>query len=130
MLHFELINKEWIVSRTARTVYRSAAIASLGILVAVVVLILILERGANSPLRLMLRPLLFLEALAIGLTLVGMEYFLFRFDNSHPAVQIFWFFLLLLPPVGPALYCLLVYSRSEVVRACAGQPAQISGIGG
>ncbi len=83
MLHFELINKEWINSRTARTVYRSAAIASVGILVAVVALILILDRDITNPLRLMIRPLLFLEVLGIALTLAGMEYFLFRFSTTR-----------------------------------------------
>jgi hypothetical protein len=127
MLHFELINKEWIVSRTARTVYRTAAVTSVFIFVALVALIL--ESDRTNPLRLMMRPFLFLEAIAIALTLIGMEYFLFRFDDSHALTQMFWFCLLLLPPFGPALYCFLVYSRSEVVRACADQPAQISGIG-
>jgi hypothetical protein len=127
MLKYEYINKEWIVSRTARIVYRTAAVTSVFIFVALVALIL--ESDRTNPLRLMMRPLLFLEAIGIALTLVGMEYFLFRFDDSHALTQMFWFCLLLLPPLGPALYCFLVYSRSEVVRACADQPAQISGIG-
>jgi hypothetical protein len=127
MLKYEYINKEWIVSRTARIVYRTAAVTSVFIFVALVALIL--ESGRTNPVRLMMRPLLFLEAIGIALTLVGMEYFLFRFDDSHALTQMFWFCLLLLPPLGPALYCFLVYSRSEVVRACADQPAQISGVG-
>ena len=128
MLKYEYINKEWIVSRTARIVYRTAAILSVGILV-VLVLILIVDRDITKPLRLMMQPLLFLEALGIAVTLIGMEYFLFRFDNSHALTQMFWFCLLLLPPLGPAIYCFAVYSRSEVVRACADQPAHISGLG-
>ena len=127
MLKYEYINKEWIVSRTARIVYRTAAVTSVFIFVAVVALIL--ESDSTSPLRLMMRPLLFLDAIGIALTFVGMEYFLFRFDDSHALTQMFRFCLLLVPPVGPALYCFLVYSRSEVVRACADQPAQISGSG-
>jgi len=127
MLKYEYINKEWIVSRTARIVYRTAAVTSVFIFVALVTLIL--ESDRTNPLRLMMRPLVFLDAIGIALTFVGMEYFLFRFDDSHALTQMFWFGLLLLPPLGPALYCFLVYSRSKVVRACADQPAQISGVG-
>jgi hypothetical protein len=46
----------------------------------------------------------------------GMEYFLFRFDESHPVKPILWFVVILFPLLGPALYCLVVYSRSKVLR--------------
>ena len=127
MLKFELINKEWIVSRTARTVYRSAAIASLGIFFPLTALILNLDRDMAHPLRLLLKPLLFLGVVGMALTGLGMEYFLFRFDDSHALKQIFWFCALLLPPVGPALYCFLVYSRSAAVKSCVDGTIGISG---
>jgi hypothetical protein len=128
MLHFELINKEWIVSRTARIVYRSAAIASLGIFIPLTIFILNLDRDMAHPLRLLLKPLLFLGVVGMALTGLGMEYFLFRFDNSHALKQIFWFCALLLPPIGPALYCFLVYSGSDVVKNCVAVPTGISGL--
>jgi hypothetical protein len=42
-----------------------------------------------------------------------MQYFLFRFDDSHPMKQIFWFCVILFPSLGPALFCFTVYSRSK-----------------
>jgi len=128
MLHFELINKEWIVSRTARIVYRSAAIASLGIFFPLTVFILNLDRELAHPLRLLLKPLLLLGITGMALTGLGMEYFFFRFDNSHALKQIFWFCVLLIPVIGPALYCFLVYSRSEVVKQCVTVPTGISNL--
>jgi hypothetical protein len=71
-----------------------------------------------GPLRPVLRPLLFVGVLRMALTGLGMEYFRLRFDDSHPLQQGFWFCLMLLAPLGPALYCFLVYSHSEVLRSC------------
>ncbi len=110
MRYIDYINKEWIVSPTARRVYRAAAVASFLLFVPVISVVL------NVPMR-PLRPLLFLGVLGTALNGIGMEYFLFRFDNSHPLKQIFWFCVMLIPPLGPALYCFLVYCRSEAVQA-------------
>jgi len=52
-----------------------------------------------------------------AITIVGMEFFLFRFDESRFLKQIFWFVAMLVPLLGASLYCFLVYSRSEVVRS-------------
>jgi hypothetical protein len=46
-----------------------------------------------------------------------MEFFVFRFDNSHPLKQVFWFLVMIIPAIGAALYCFLVYSRSEQFKA-------------
>jgi len=48
--------------------------------------------------------------------MIAMEYFLFGFDDSSALKKMFWFCVMLLPPLGPALYCFLVYSRSKVVN--------------
>ena len=81
-----------------------------------------------GPLRSMLRPLVFVGVVGMALTGLGMEYFLFRFDNSHPMKQVFWFCVLFFAPVGPALYCFLVYSRSDVVkRSSAESPHPLLG---
>jgi len=66
------------------------------------------------------KPFLLAGAFGAGITLVGMEFFLFRFDNSHPLKQVFWFGVVLFPFLGPAMYCFIVYSRSEVLRKSCG----------
>jgi hypothetical protein len=126
MLAYELINREWIVSRTARTVYRAATVLSL--LLLPLLWIAIEDTRMLGPLRSILRPLLFVGVLGTALTGLGMEYFLFRFDDSHALKQVFWFCVMILAPIGPALYCFLVYSRSEVVkRTCAEHPDPLLG---
>jgi len=117
MLSYEYINKEWIVSRAARRVYRLAAILSL-----VLFLIMAAQLVGEVPSVLgpVLKPLLLAGILGAGITVVGMEFFLFRFDDSHPLKQIFWFCVMLFVPLGPALYCLIVYSRSNALKnSCA-----------
>jgi len=115
MLRYELINREWIISRTARSVYRAAAVASM--LLFPVLWLAIEGDGRIAP---FLRPLLFIAVLGMALTGLGMEYFLFRFDDSGALKQVFWFCVMLFAPIGPALYCFLVYSRSDIVkRSCA-----------
>ena len=126
MLTHELINREWIVSRSARNVYRAAAVLSL--LLIPLLWIAIEDTRMLGPLRSILRPLVFVGVVGMALTGLGMEYFLFRFDNSHPLKQVFWFCVMILAPIGPALYCFLVYSRSEVVkRTCAEHPDPLLG---
>jgi hypothetical protein len=124
MLKYEYINKEWIVSRTARSVYRAAAALSL---LLIPVLWIAIEGSMLGPLRLMLRPLLFIAVLGMAITVVGMEYFLFRFDTSHPLKQVLWFCAMVFAPIGPALYCFLVYSRSDVVKSCVAPASGMSG---
>jgi hypothetical protein len=115
MLKYELINKGWIVSHTARSVYRASAALSLLIFPA-----LWLAIEGNGILGPFLRPLLFIGVLGMALTGLGMEYFLFRFDDSGALKQIFWFCVMIFAPIGPALYCLFVYSRSDILaRSCA-----------
>ncbi len=111
MLRYELINKEWIVSRTARSVYRASA--ALSMLLFPVLWLAIEGDGTLGP---FLRPLLFIGALGMALTGLAMEYFLFRFDNSGPLKQIFWFCIMIFAPIGPALYCFLVYSRADILK--------------
>jgi hypothetical protein len=117
MLRYEYINKEWIVSPTARRIYRTSAGLSLGLLgfwwIA-------LSEGIPPQVQPMVRPLVFVGVLGAGTTFVGMEYFLFRFDDSHPLKQILWFVVMLIPLLGPPLYCFIVYSRSKAQRSMWG----------
>ena len=55
----------------------------------------------------------------MAVTMVGMEVFLFRFDDSSPWKQMMWFCVMLFVPLGPALYCFLVYSDSRAVKEAA-----------
>lgn len=112
MRSYDFINKEWIVSPTARRVYRISAAISLTLYWSVAALIL----NQRVP---FLRQLLFLGVLGTAITVAGMECFLIRFDDSPAWQQIAWFLVMFCPPLGPALYCFLGYSRSQVVRnAC------------
>ena len=107
MRSFDYINKEWIVSPTARRVYRAAAIASFFLFSPAVAILL------NEPVR-SVRGLVFIGVLGTALDQIGMEYYLFRFDDSAAWKQILWFGVMLIPPFGPALYCFFVYSRARV----------------
>jgi hypothetical protein len=48
-------------------------------------------------------------------TMVAMEYFFFGFDNTAAWKKVFWSFVLLIPPLGPPLYCFIVYSKSTLL---------------
>jgi len=50
-------------------------------------------------------------------TMVAMEYFLFGFDQSPAWKKLFWFCVMLFPPLGPPLYCLIVYSHSTALTS-------------
>ncbi len=118
MLKYEYINKEWIVSPTARRVYRISASLSVALFFGWWA-ILMVGRIADT-IAPVVRLLLLAGVLGAGITIVGMEFFLFRFDDSHPLKQVVWFLVMLFPLLGAALYCFIVYSRSDVLRSnCA-----------
>ena len=112
MNHYEFIHKGMLVSPTARRTYRVAAVLSLTIFFSLPAV------RIYGPIPI-LKQLVFLGAAGIASTMVGMEVFLFRFDDSAAWKQILWFCLLLLIPIGPALYCFFVYSRSTAVKAAS-----------
>ncbi len=103
-----------MLSLTARRAYRSAAVLSL---VLFAILIARPHLGAiPESLLPAFRLLFYASVVGTALTLIAMEYFLFGFDNSSSWRKVFWFCVLLLPPLGPPLYCFMVYSRSDVVK--------------
>jgi len=115
MLRYYYINEEWMVSGTAQRTYRVAASLSLALfflLVAVRVVDAIPE--ALLP---VVKSLLLAGVLGAATTMVAMEYFLFSFDDSPAMKKVFWFCVMLFPPIGPALYCFIVYSRSDVLKS-------------
>jgi len=114
MLRYEYINRAWIVSATARRIYRLSAGASM--MFFVFWMTILIQWPIPEKLESLVRLFLLLGILGAGITLVGMEYFLFRFDESSALKQIFWFCVMLFPILGAALYCFIVYSRSEVLK--------------
>jgi hypothetical protein len=115
MLKYEYINKDWIVSPTAHRVYCASAAFSVALLFSWWALLFVGE--IPSTIAPVVRPLLLAGVLGAGITLVGMEFFLFRFDESHPLKQIVWFLVMLFPLLGAPLYCFIVYSRSNVLKS-------------
>ncbi|MGC2195594.1 MAG: hypothetical protein WA628_13025 [Terriglobales bacterium] len=113
MLKYEYINKEWIVAPTAQRVYRASAYLSIAFFLGWGI---VLVEGVPAFLAPPAKLVLLAGVLGAGITLVGMEYFLFRFDDSNPLRQVAWFCVMIFPLLGPALYCLVVYSRSDVVK--------------
>jgi len=110
----QFVPKGWIISPKARGIYRLAAAVSLTLYLFIAAAVL---KGPIQPLK----PALLVAVVATALNLVGMEIFLFRFDDSPALKQIFWFCLMIFLPLGPALYCFMVYSRSKVLRTEVGQ---------
>jgi hypothetical protein len=115
MLKYEYINKEWIVPPTAGRVYRASATLSVALFFGWCALLFV--GGIPSTIAPVMRLLLLAGVLGAGITFVGMEFFLFRFDDSHPLKQIVWFLVMLFPLLGAALYCFIVYSRSTALKS-------------
>jgi NADH:ubiquinone oxidoreductase subunit 6 (subunit J) len=125
MLRNYYINKEWMLSVTASRVYRASAVLS-GALFLLIIALPFVAQVRESFLPIM-RLFVFVGALGAAITIVAMEYFLFGFDNSSALKRLFWFLVMLLPLLGPSLYCFIVYLRSDVVRAArTGHSEQVS----
>ena len=111
----QYVKKEWIVSPAALRIFRVAALISLTLYVS---LGWVLVNGATP----LLRQIVLVGIFAMALTGAGMEAFLFLFDDSPAWKQVLWFLVMIFAPIGPALYCFIVYSRSTAIRAaCAAQ---------
>ena len=110
MLRNYYINKRWIVSATARRVYRAAACLSL--MLFAIMILANLGFGISQNILPFMRFLVLLGIFGTAMTLVAMEYYLFSFDKSSVWKKLFWFFVLLWPPIGPPIYCLVSYSRA------------------
>jgi hypothetical protein len=117
MLRNYYINKEWIVSGTAQRIYRIAATLSLVLFFMLVALRLV--REIPNALLPVVKLFLLAGVLGTATTMVAMEYFLFGFDSSSASKKMFWFFVMLFPPLGPALYCFIVYLHSDALKASA-----------
>ena len=121
MLRNYYINKSWMLSAAAQRVYRAAASIALALFFLIIVLLI---AGTPASLRPLLRLLVLAGVFGTALTAVAMEYFLFGFDESSAWRKTFWFAVMMFPPLGPSLYCFLVYSRSDVVKRAHPQRAE------
>jgi hypothetical protein len=112
------INRDWILSVTARRIYVAAATMSL-VLFFIFILLNLSEQNFIDPipegLLPLIRGLVLLGVLGTAITFVAMEYFLFSFDTSSALKKTVWFCAMMLPLLGPALYCLLVYARVDLL---------------
>lgn len=122
MLKYEYINKEWIVSATARRVYLTSASLSVALFLGWWTILVV--GGIPETIAPVARLLLLAGVLGAGITFVGMEFFLFRFDDSHPLKQTVWLLVLLFPLLGAPLYCFIVYSRSDVLKSSCAKRAE------
>jgi hypothetical protein len=114
MRHY-FINKEWILSDQAKRIYRFAAFWA----IALVPLIIGAEVFELPEFLVPLfKVLLLLSVLGAATTLVAMEYFLFGFDRNPAWKKTLWFFVCCFVPLGPAVYCLMVYVKCDPVE-CA-----------
>ena len=117
MFRHYYISKEWMVSGRAHRIYRLSATLSLTFMIFLMAIKPV--REIPESLFPAVKLLLFLGVAGSAITLVAMQYFLFGFDNSSPLKKLFWFCVMLLPPLGPALYCFIVYSRQSGLHAKA-----------
>src|SRR6267142_2449707 len=121
MLRYYFINREWIMSSTARCIYRTAAVLSMGLFVGLCLLPLSGGIVLDSP---AVNFLLFIGVVGAAITVVAMEYFLFGFDRSPEWKKVCWFCIMVLPLIGPALYGFIVYSRADMVKRNTTDPIQ------
>jgi hypothetical protein len=125
MLRSYCINKELMVSGTAQRSCRVAAGLSL-VLLFVVFFIAVAAQVGPIPEALLpvVKLLLLAGVLGSATTMVAMEYFLFSVDNSSARKKIFWFCVILFPLLGPALYCFIVHSHSDVLKGNYAKPVE------
>ena len=120
MLRNYYINREWILSPAAQTIYRVSATLSLVLVFILMPLHRRIDDMSQSLLPLV-RIVVFTCVLGAAITMVAMEYFLFGFDTPSSFKKLFWFGVMLFPPLGPPLYCFIMYSRSNVLQKSGDQ---------
>lgn len=114
--HYSYIKKTWLTSTAARRLWCNCARVSLLLVVWPFLYAFMGDWLYNHHGGSLLNLLLLVSVLAAVATSTAMEYYLFTLDDSSAVAQIFWFIVLLLPPIGPAIYCLAFYSRSKYFK--------------
>jgi hypothetical protein len=112
------ITRNWIISRTARTVYLVCTVLAFALFGALFAITLAMAHSqvrslSPFPLALDVARLVLLPGILGTATLtVAMWYFWFGFDKSSWIRKAFWFLpLYFLLPIGPAFYYFFVYRR-------------------
>ncbi len=122
MSHYLYIKRTWLISPAARRVWRTCAWFSMLLLPWIYLYGLygdwlyghqVLDRLGYL--------LLLISAISTAANMAAMEYYLFTIDDSRALAQILWFAVLFLAPVGAAIYCLTVYSRSRHFTKASGE---------
>ena len=120
LLNHYYISRSWLISQNARRIYRTAAACSL---LLILVFVAYDVKGdtlfANEPMEQLARLTTFVGVLGAAITLVAMEYYFFTLDECGVWTKTLWFLLLCAVPIGTALYCFRVYSRSSYFRHTA-----------
>jgi hypothetical protein len=114
MLRNYYINKEWMVSSTARHFYRASAILSVALFFGWCAALWM--GGIPTAFAPVARIFLLIGVFGAAVTITAMEYFLFGFDRSSAWKKTFWFCVMMFPLLGPSMYCFFVYLPSEVFR--------------
>ena len=117
LLNHYYISRSWLISQNARRIYRTAAACSLLLIIVFVADDL---KGyalfANEVMEQLGRLMAFVGVLGTAITLVAMEYYFFTLDECGVWTKTLWFLVLCAVPIGTALYCFRVYSRSSYFR--------------
>jgi hypothetical protein len=120
------ITRDWILSRTARTIYLICAFLAVALFGELVAIHAAMDySGARSlasfPVALSVSNVLLFPSIIGSATLtVAMWYFWYTFDSSSALRKFLWFIpLYFLPPIGPALYYLIVYRKSSLVATAS-----------
>jgi hypothetical protein len=114
MSYYRLIPPSCIVSATARRVYLACGQVS----VAFAALVMWSASTGSNVFQTQLGTILLpLGATSIALLVVGMECFLFMYDDSRAWKQVLWFVALAIIPFGTVLYCFRVYRSKTPMTA-------------
>ncbi len=111
------ITRSWMLSRTARNIYFSCALLTVGLLGTIFATRLAMSvtgvTGLTPQARALVRALLFPETLGSAVLWISMWYFWFGFDSSNYITKALCFALLfLLAPLGTLIYYVAVYRRT------------------
>jgi len=114
------INKEWIISGTARRVYFVCAVAAFSLFGAFFASRMAMQASGITSLEgapvaaLTVRIFLWPGILGTAVLSIAMWYFWFSFDNSSWLKKACWFLpLYFLFGIGPGLYYFFVYRRNK-----------------
>ncbi len=114
--HYFYIKRTWLISPAARRIWRACAWLSLLLLACPFLYAFYADWLYDHQSLGLLNLLLLISVIALAGNVAAMEYYLFTLDDSRALAQIFWFVAFFLAPVGPAIYCLVVYSRSKYFK--------------